>query len=494
MFFRDFRKRLKKSFAKNSLYQYIFGSYVLIILIMVIPTIYSMAIWQYNRSSYDKIIKNVGKANTILKVGSEDIPEELWNIVCGRINVRQGNQSNLLRVLETGLKEMMADKNAQTVNRNLQLAFRTYQTLNRNIDLFESQLEQNASVEQSELMLDEIRSISNLFAQIMRDFIVSEIESAEKANNNIQNSSYFLLLIQIMIVLTVGVLIIVTFKTLSKKIKGPISKMEKFSTQLAAGNLQAQIDTPNITEFSHLVENLNSMARQIDRLMKQNIEEQTNLQKEELAKLQAQITPHFLYNTFDTIIWLAEAGKKDEVVEITRAFSNFMRISLSRGHDWITIEQEIEHVKNYLTIQKVRYGDILNYEFFVDERLNNFMILKLSLQPLIENAIYHGIKNKRGRGHINITAQFTDEKHDKIKICVIDDGAGFTAERLEEVRKELDTEDGKNLASVYGLYNVNKRLILYYNDKACGLNISSEKMKGTNVSFTIPCIVDAKEN
>ena len=191
MLFKRLRERLSKSFAKNSLYQYIVGSYVLIILIMVIPTIYSMAIWQYNRASYDKIIKNVGKANTILKVGSEDIPEELWNIVCGRKNVRQGNQSNLLVILETGLKEMMAGTNDEKVNKNLQLAYRTYQTLNRNIDLFERQIEQNAGVDQSEQLLDEIRSISNLFAQIMRDFIVSEIESAEKANNNIQNSSYF---------------------------------------------------------------------------------------------------------------------------------------------------------------------------------------------------------------------------------------------------------------------------------------------------------------
>ena len=284
------------------------------------------------------------------------------------------------------------------------------------------------------------------------------------------------------------------FKTLSKKIKLPISKMEKFSTQLAAGNLQAQIDAPNINEFNHLIENLNSMARQIDLLMKQNIEEQTNLQKEELAKLQAQITPHFLYNTFDTIIWLAEAEKNDEVVEITRAFSNFLRISLSRGHDWIPLEQEIEHVKNYLTIQKVRYGDILNYQFTIDERLNGFMVLKLSLQPLIENAIYHGIKNKRGRGHINVTAQFADENHSKMKICVIDDGAGFTQERLEEVLSELQKEKGQNLASVYGLYNVNKRLILYYNDKNCGLKISSQKMQGTNVSFEIPCLVDVGES
>lgn len=489
-----FLRNIRKLFVKNSIYQYIAVSYFLIILIMIIPTIYSMCIWQYNRARYDKIIKNVGKANSILKVGSEDIPDELWNIVSGRKNVREGIHHSLLFVLEQGINEMMAESDNEKVIKNLQLAYRTYQTMNRNIVMLERQIEQDAGVDQSQNMLDEIRSISNLFAQIMRDFIVSEIESAEIANNNIQNSSYFLFLIQVLIIMMVGLLIIANFKTLSKKIRIPITKMEKFSTELAAGNLQAQISTPEIMEFSHLVENLNSMALQIDRLMKQNIEESINLQKEEMAKLQAQITPHFLYNTFDTIIWLAEAKKTAEVIEITRAFSNFMRISLSRGHDWITIEQEIDHVQNYLKIQKVRYGDILNYEFFVDERLNNFMILKLSLQPLIENAIYHGIKNKRGRGHINVTAQFADESHKTIKICVIDDGAGFTQERLEEVRKELDTKDGKNLASVYGLYNVNKRLILYYNDKACGLNISSEKMKGTNVSFTIPCLVDAKES
>lgn len=489
-----FFKKIRKLFQKNSIYQYIAVSYFLIILIMIIPTIYSMSIWQYNRARYDKIIKNVGKANSILKVGSEDIPDELWDIVSGRKNVREGSHHSMLYGLEQGLNEMMSESDSEKVKKNLQLAYRTYQTMNRNIIMLERQIEQDAGVDQSESLLDEIRSISNLFAQIMRDFIVSEIESAEIANNNIQNSSYFLFLIQVLIILMVGLLIIANFKTLSKKIRIPITKMEKFSTELAAGNLKAQISTPEIMEFSHLVENLNSMALQIDRLMKQNIEESINLQKEEMAKLQAQITPHFLYNTFDTIIWLAEAKKTDEVIEITRAFSNFMRISLSRGHDWITIEQEIEHVKNYLTIQKVRYGDILNYEFFVDERINNFMILKLSLQPLIENAIYHGIKNKRGRGHINVTAQFADESHNLIKICVIDDGAGFTEERLEQVRKELDKKDGKNLASVYGLYNVNKRLILYYNDKACGLNISSEKMKGTNVSFTIPCLVDAKES
>lgn len=140
------------------------------------------------------------------------------------------------------------------------------------------------------------------------------------------------------------------------------------------------------------------MAEKIQELMIANIKEQENFQKEQMKSLQAQITPHFLYNTFDTIIWLAESSYTDEVIKITKAFSSFFRISLSKGHEWITVGQELEHVKSYLTIQKIRYRDILDYEIQVDKDVENLSVLKLVLQPLVENAIYHGIKNIRGRG------------------------------------------------------------------------------------------------
>ena len=122
-----------------------------------------------------------------------------------------------------------------------------------------------------------------------------------------------------------------------------------------------------------------------------------------MRTLQAQITPHFLYNTLDAIVWLAEAKRTGEVIAITRALSDFFRISLSNGQDWITIAQEVEHLKGYLTIQKVRYRDILDYDIDVDTALYGSTILKLIIQPLVENAIYHGIKNRRGGGKLTIT-------------------------------------------------------------------------------------------
>ena len=167
-----------------------------------------------------------------------------------------------------------------------------------------------STVKQNEVSLDEIRTISSLFSEIMQDFIVTEIESAYKTNLSMKNMS--ILLTMILFVITIFALFISanSFLTLSGAI----------------------------------------------------LEEQKNFQKAEMKALQAQITPHFLYNTFDTIVWLAEEEKTDEVVRITKAFSDFLRISLSRGHEWITIGQELEHIKNYLTIQKIRYADILNYK------------------------------------------------------------------------------------------------------------------------------------
>jgi two-component system sensor histidine kinase YesM len=144
------------------------------------------------------------------------------------------------------------------------------------------------------------------------------------------------------------------------------------------------------------------MAVKIQELIDANIEEQQNLQKSEMKALQAQISPHFLYNTLDTIVWLAEGRQYEQVISVTRNFSNFFRTSLSRGKDWISVQEEFDHVLNYLTIQKIRYRDILDYSINWDRTMAEKPMLKLVLQPLVENALYHGIKGKRGRGNISV--------------------------------------------------------------------------------------------
>ena len=465
-------------------------SYIFLIGIMIIPTIYSVIVLQIHTKRYDDIITNVSNANRINQIAKTDVPNWLWEIVCGKKSFDENPPYEMILTIFDGISDMQAHTKSRDNKQKLEVAYRACTTLDNNIKMLENQMRGGSSVTANETSLDEIRTITALFSDIMQDFILSEIETANETNTSIKRSSIILTILQVTIIIFSLAVSLNGYITVLKSIGKPLSDMKDLSTQIAGGNLDARTNVPDVDELIPLANNMNLMAEQINVLIQKNIEEQQNIQKAEMKALQAQITPHFLYNTFDTIIWLAEEEKTDEVVKITKAFSEFLRISLSRGHEWITIAQELDHIKNYLTIQKIRYADILNYEIEADEEILNYKIIKLVLQPLVENAIYHGIQNKRGRGHLKVTANFTDDKKSSIIFTVTDDGAGFTPERLAQVNDELEnaTLDAEKLSSVYGLYNVNKKLKLYYGKETEGLVIQSEHNKGSNISFVIPCI------
>ena len=476
-----------KSLKRTLLFTYIF-----LLFITLIPSVYSVLVSQIHTQKYNQIISNVSTANRINSIAKKDIPSELWEIICGKKEIDKADQNKMCDEITSGLTLMlMTIKNPES-HEKLEVATRANTTLRRNIDMLIINMKNGSSVTQNEAALDEIRTITALFSDIMQDFIVSEIESANETNRSLHNTSIILTAIQIIITVLAVLTSINSFITVSGAIQKPITDMEKLSTKVANGDLNARIDIPHVDELDTLASNLNTMTEQIDVLIKKNMEEQKNFQKAEMKALQAQITPHFLYNTFDTIVWLAEEEHTDQVVKITKAFSDFLRISLSRGHEWITVAQELEHIKNYLTIQKIRYADILNYEIDADESLMEYKIIKLVLQPLVENAIYHGIKNKRGRGLLKVRIHYSDDSHSAICFTVEDNGAGFTEERLGQVRNELRTgsQDSEKLSSVYGLYNVNKKLKLYYGEQTQGIVIESESGKGSRISFTIPIFID----
>jgi two-component system sensor histidine kinase YesM len=244
----------------------------------------------------------------------------------------------------------------------------------------------------------------------------------------------------------------------------------------------------NVDEITELGMSFNIMIGKIRELLDAKIKEQENLKKAELRALQAQINPHFLYNTLDTIIWMAESQKTDEVVQIVSALSNFFRISLSKGKDWIAIREEIERTRSYLTIQKMRYRDIMDYQIEVDDAVANCTILKLILQPLVENALYHGLKNQRRRGAITIRAKQKNE--DEVLLQVEDDGVGIPPEKLARITAMMnDNSDEIRFERGFGLDNVNKRIKLYYG-KQYGLSINSEYQTGTCVTLVIPAQKD----
>lgn len=205
----------------------------------------------------------------------------------------------------------------------------------------------------------------------------------------------------------------------------------------------------------------------------------------ELRLLQEQINPHFLYNTLDTIIWLIEGNLSEQAVDMVVSLSDFFRLVLSHGKEFITIKDEELHIRSYLEIQQVRYQDILDYEISIDPALYPYRILKLTLQPLVENALYHGIKYKRAKGKITITGSMIREEQEiKICLCVKDNGVGMEEEELRRLQKEImrpcqETESG------FGLANVNERLRMNFG-MAYGLTILSKKGEGTEVRVMIP--------
>ena len=209
--------------------------------------------------------------------------------------------------------------------------------------------------------------------------------------------------------------------------------------------------------------------------------EQKQLRKAEFELLQAQINPHFLYNTLDAIVWSAEAGNQKQVVKMVGSLSEFFRSSLNKGKELVRVREELSHARSYLEIQQIRYQDILSYEIEVPEELFEYEIPKITVQPIVENALYHGIKNRRGGGKITITGEEGDNDY---RIIVTDDGIGMDSERLAQITEGLS---GKNPGDVkiYGLYNVNERIKLFYGEEY-GISIESEYDKGTRVVIRLP--------
>lgn len=226
------------------------------------------------------------------------------------------------------------------------------------------------------------------------------------------------------------------------------------------------------------------MVKEINNLINLVQIEEKNKRIAEMNVLQAQIKPHFMYNTLDTIRWMAEDHNEEDIVEIIEAFTNLLRISLSKGKEIISVKEELSHVQSYLVIQKIRYEDKLNYEIQFDEEILNYKLIKLILQPLVENAIYHGIKEKRGNGKILITGKI---ENNLLCFTVVDNGKGMDKKTLDKINRMLKNNNGKKNEIGYGIFNVNERIKIIYGDEY-GLTYKSIYGEGTIVELRHPII------
>lgn len=286
-------------------------------------------------------------------------------------------------------------------------------------------------------------------------------------------------------VLTAVVLVIVALlfsRFMARSITLPIQKLRDSMKKVQEGDFSVSdvvVDSRN--EIGSLTKSFDVMTHRIQELMEQNVHEQEQKRKSELKALQSQINPHFLYNTLDSIIWMAEGKKNEEVVLMTASLARLLRQSISNEDETVSIGQEIQYAKSYLTIQKMRYKDKLEFEIDVDPSVNMIPIVKLVLQPIIENAIYHGLKYKESKGMILVKGY----RHgDNAVLEVKDDGVGMDEETLSHIFEKHKVNYHSNGV---GVYNVQKRLVLYYG-KDYGLHYQSKKGEGTTVTVVIPAV------
>ncbi len=267
----------------------------------------------------------------------------------------------------------------------------------------------------------------------------------------------------------------------NRSVTVPIRELCDMTEKVAEGDFSVRTKEVESDEIAVLYRSFNDMTKQIGWLVEDIKRQQENLHMTETKLLQAQINPHFLYNTLDAIVWLAEAHKTEEVVHMVTALSSFFRTTLSKGKDFITVQEEKSHIQSYLEIQQFRYQDILDYSIEVGEELYEYMLPKLTLQPLVENALYHGIKNKRGKGMIRIIGE---KSGDDMVFKVIDNGKGMTKEELGTLRENIRRERQDTNVNSFGLTNVNQRIRHYYGE-GYGLKFESRQNEGTEVTVKI---------
>lgn len=474
-------KRLRLFYAeRGSLRSILRKSYTAIIVSLALPTAVLLVAMLLMTAQYSRLIENIDRAATLQDSLGTRMQGAAWDVVAGKQDFRTAALAPLLDEIAHGLDGLSTRTADRAQQSFIDAARRATDTLGTYVDTLRLQLEENAAVTYNEGVYRELCSVAQLTQDMLQQYIDSELAAVSHLRGQVGAAAVAVGALVLVLLGAVLWFTLVAYRGVQRRVHDELAALQRTTASIAAGDLGARAETPGLTELYGLAVSFNTMAGQLQQGIDRQLEAQELLRKSEMRALQAQITPHFVYNTFDTIVWLAEAGRNREVIDITMAFTEFFRISVSRGQDFISVAQEMRHVSSYLAIQSVRYGSILTYEVSIDPALHERPILKLLLQPLVENALYHGIKRKRGRGCIRVRG--VPEADGAMTFSVEDDGAGMPAERLRQLTDRISRlRPSEDIG--FGLFNVNQRLQLYYGAR---LFIESEAGRGTRIRFTVP--------
>lgn len=445
-------------------------------------------------NAYGQSVKNITVINKYSLNFKTDLDYSMYRAIIGNldfdnldsyeVNLQSGaakvrNPYDMINEMRIALKhqEKKSGRNSADFLRRINKSLGWLEKVVKNI---QDNIEEGSHYEENiELLDNDIRSSTALIQENLQEYIYNEAVNLENIRKDLEVRATNTLILCTISLFAIFILIVPLTRMITKSVTQPIRELCTATKQVAKGNF-SHTEIESGDEIQVLTNSFNDMTGEIQYLIENIKKEQWNLRDTELKLLQAQINPHFLYNTLDAIVWMAEGGQNKEVVFMVTALSEFFRTTLSEGNDCITIHEEESHIRSYLSIQEVRYADIMEYEINIDPEIYPYYILKLTLQPLVENALYHGIKNKRGKGKITVRGY---EKNELIYLEVQDNGIGMDETELETLRKKVKGEVMHERG--FGLGNVDERIRLNYGPEY-GIHFESEKGKGTMATVCIP--------
>lgn len=443
-------------------------------------------LWSCNQR-YEDMINSTLVASEFSLDFKKDFDYEIYLVIVGNKTLKESDVDTMLRHAKSvvkGLENITESQDNRVRLQDIRKYLDSLQVYVARID--ENMAEGNLYEENMEIWENDVQIVTTLVRDEISQYTYYEIQGIQKSRDDYQK--FYTWMLRFCLIALAGVVVAVGIMSylIPLSITRPFKELSQVTDEIAKGNLSVRANVNTGAEATALSNSMNTMIDKINELLEQVTTEQIRLRKAEFELLQAQINPHFLYNTLDAIIWLAEAGEQKRVVGMVRNLSDFFRTSLNRGKDINSIKEEMLHVKSYLEIQHVRYQDILSYDIEVPESLYIYSIPKITIQPLVENALYHGIKNKRGMGHISIRGQAGEKD---FTITVTDDGIGIDETRLMQVQSGIQNKvlTGKDF---YGLYNVCERIRLNFGEEY-GIFIESVYGEGTSVRVILP-YVEAK--
>lgn len=481
------RKRWIEFYNRSTLATKIRFSYLVLLVPIFSILFFSIYnLWSGNQR-YEDMINSTLVASEFSLDFKKDFDYEIYLVIVGNKTLKESDVDTMLRHAKNvvkGLENITESQDNRDRLQDIRKYLDSLQVYVARID--ENMAEGNLYEENMEIWENDVQIVTTLVRDEISQYTYYEIQGIQKSRDDYQK--FYTWMLRFCLIALVGVVVAVGIMSylIPLSITRPFKELSQVTDEIAKGNLSVRANVNTGVEATALSNSMNTMIDKINELLEQVTTEQIRLRKAEFELLQAQINPHFLYNTLDAIIWLAEAGEQKRVVGMVRNLSDFFRTSLNQGKDINSIKEEMLHVKSYLEIQHVRYQDILSYDIEVPEALYIYSIPKITIQPLVENALYHGIKNKRGMGHISIRGEAGEKD---FTITVTDDGIGIDETRLRQVQSGIQNKvlTGKDF---YGLYNVCERIRLNFGEEY-GIFIESVYGEGTSVRVILP-YVEAK--